>query len=250
MPLFVNCTSELIALSLSYGETKVHSTICLYERKKVSTKQLAISFDLDGVVFMDQAPEFILFIKQARRLPFDDGVFAETHSWRDALGLEIPRINQLFADFAIQGPRPEFVPGAKEGLRAISRSAIVHVNTARHAHALDIALAVLGEAGIIHHYGHGGMSRRKALPICQYEIPLHVEDSAEDTLLIVEQSNATVIQFPSYAPGSKFSAIQHERVHVLPSLRNAGVLPQEQVLEGCWMELLEYLKIEVLACSN
>ncbi len=214
----------------------------------MSSGQRSVSFDLDGVVFRDQAPQFIVFMKQDRGLPFNDDLFAQTHSWSKALGLEVPQINELFADFAIQGPRPQFVPGAEEGLRAISRSAVLHLNTARYAHALNVAVAVLGEAGIIHHYQHGGMSKRKAVPLCQYEIPIHVEDSTEDIHLILQQSNATVIQFPSYAPGSKVSAIQHDRVHVLPSVLKAGLLSQDEVLEGCWAELLEYLGIDVPAC--
>ncbi|MCE9643467.1 MAG: hypothetical protein K8Q97_04125 [Candidatus Andersenbacteria bacterium] len=215
----------------------------------MSSGQRSLSFDLDGVVFRDQAPQFIVFMKQDRGLPFDDDLFARTHSWSKALGLEVPQINELFADFAIQGPRPEFMPGAEEALRAISRSAILHLNTARHAHALDVAVAVLGEAGIIHHYQHGGMSKRKAIPLCQHEIPIHAEDSTEDIHLILEQSNATVIQFPSYAPGSIVCPIRHERVYVLPSLHKAKILSQDEVLEGCWAEVLEYLEIDVVACA-
>lgn len=217
-------------------------------RKEVemSPKPLSVSFDLDGVVFMDQAPEFIVFMKEQCSLPFNDEVFARTHSWKDALGLEVPQINQLFSSFAVQGPRPRFVPGAEEGLRAISRGAILHVNTARHRDALAIALAMLGEARILVHYAHGGMSRSKFRPLCQYGIPLHVEDSDEDIRLIVEECNAQVIQFPSYVPGSAVSPICHERVHVLPSFHKKESLSQEEVLQGCWTELMEHLVMDHL----
>src|SRR3989344_698090 len=214
-----------------------------FESEVTMRNPLRISFDLDGVVLMDQGPQFIQFLKNDCGLSFDDAEFARSHSWIKALGKGVPDINGLFARFATLGPSPKFAPGAQRGLSCILEFAEVHINTARHGQAFTIALSVLSDAGIAWHGAHEGMSRRKHLALVEHDIFWHVEDSAEDIqIVIAECDHASVVQFPSYAPGAPPQAIIHERVHVLPSFYEFESFSQGEILEKYWTEMVVHFE--------
>ncbi|MEX1112725.1 MAG: hypothetical protein WEC84_04650 [Candidatus Andersenbacteria bacterium] len=178
------------------------------------------------------------------RVNVDRAVFSQAHNWEQATGCTSAQLTPAFARFILANQHlQKTIPGAREALIEINRYGYLHLLTARGKVLQQttqnfLTRHCLGVPFLSYNWDSYG---KKADPILEHSIRIHIEDCAQETKAILEQigdrSDILIIQFPSFR-GPTQETIADDRVYRLEACDQVRCLYlREQLWQLAWKEI-------------
>jgi len=176
-----------------------------------------------------------------RKIPHSREVFAQTHSWQQAIPEHDP--NMLYTEFVKSGRAPPIkeMPGAREAFARIALTYAIHFITVRDPTAFEaIKPDMLRFLGPMEGAGYWPVAgKKKNDQVRSLGVRYFVDDSAEVHNDLCDIPGLTLIQFPSFHNGITPKIDSHNVIRLPACDSVGGSLPKEMICRLAWEQVLE-----------